>query len=77
MKDSQAVALDQCLLWINQGKTIDYCLEQYSQLRVDLEPLIKIALSIQEAPKIAPSSEFVETSKVRLTIVFRIYSNTI
>ena len=66
MENRQAVALDQCLLWINQGKTIDYCLEQYSQLRVDLEPLIKIAISIREAPKITPSSEFVETSKAHL-----------
>lgn len=59
--------LDQCIEEIRSGKaSLADCLDRYSGIRRELEPLLKIALSIKEPPGIKPSDAFKIRARVNL-----------
>jgi len=56
-----------CIEDIKAGRsTPKSCLDQYSSIRQELEPLLRIALSIQEPPPIKPSNAFRVRTRVQL-----------
>ncbi|MFC1847043.1 DUF5667 domain-containing protein [Chloroflexota bacterium] len=56
-----------CIEDIKAGRsTLERCLAQYPSIRGQLEPLLKIALSIQEPPPFQPTSDFKIRAKVQL-----------
>ena len=59
--------LASCIEDIREGKsTLESCLERYSSVREKIEPLLRIALSIQEPPDIKPSGAFKTRARVEL-----------
>ena len=59
--------LIQCIDDIKEGtSTIEDCLSEYPSLRERLEPLLRIALQIREAPDIKPSPAFKVRARVQL-----------
>lgn len=59
--------LVQCIEDIKAGRSsIGDCLDRYPSIREQLEPLLKIALAIQEPPDIEPSPAFKVKARVRL-----------
>ena len=66
METTLAKIIDECLSRINSGETIEACLAQYAHVREQIEPLLRIALSVSAAPKAAPSDEFVKGLAKRL-----------
>ena len=63
--------LDDCIEQVMRGTTIEASLAKYPHMCDQLEPLLRTALSISSTPKIRPSSEYVETSKVHLMRLIR------
>ena len=56
-----------CIEDIKAGRsTPESCLDQYSSIRQELEPLLRIALSIQEPPLFKPSDAFRVRTRVQL-----------
>lgn len=56
-----------CIEDIKAGRsTLEACLNSYSSMRRELEPLLKIALSIQEPPSFKPSNDFRIRTRVQL-----------
>ena len=56
-----------CIEDIKAGRaTLADCLEQYPSAREELEPLLKIALNIQEPPPVTPSDAFRVRTRVQL-----------
>jgi len=66
MRDKLTEILDDCIEQIEKGSSIEACLAEYPDMREELEPLLRIALSISSIPKVQPSPEFVTLSKLRL-----------
>ena len=61
------VILTSCIEDIREGKsTLESCLERYSSVREKIEPLLRIALSIQEPSYIKPSGAFKARARVGL-----------
>jgi len=59
--------LSQCIEEIKSGKaSLADCLERYPSLRRELEPLLRIALNIQEPPDVRPSEAFKIRARVNL-----------
>ncbi|MFH1087608.1 MAG: FecR domain-containing protein [Chloroflexota bacterium] len=58
--------LDECILRLNKGATIEACLREHPDLRGRLEPLLHTALALSTIPKASPSDEFRRVSKARL-----------
>lgn len=59
--------LVQCIEDIKAGRSsIEDCLDRYSSVRQQLEPLLRIALEIREPPDIKPSPAFKLRARVRL-----------
>ena len=59
--------LNTCLDRITlKGDTIEQCLESYPEQAVELEPLLRAALSIKEVSSIEPRPEFWQAAKARL-----------
>jgi len=59
--------LNTCLDRITlKGDTIEQCLESYPEQAVELEPLLRAALSIEEVSSIEPRPEFRQAAKARL-----------
>ena len=58
--------LDDCIEQVMEGETIETCLAKYPNMREQVEPLLRTALSISSIPKVRPSSEFMRMSKTRL-----------
>jgi hypothetical protein len=64
--------LVQCIEDIKAGRSsIEECLDRYSSMREQLEPLLKIALEIREPPDIKPSPSF--KVKARAWLMDQIY----
>lgn len=61
-----SVILDECLSRLAAGETIDQCLEDYPEIRTELEPLLKTAGIVSSIPRVAPSESFHLQSKARL-----------
>lgn len=56
--------LDECLELIRSNRaTIAECLAKYPEYAAELEPLLEMALSIEELPDIEPSPEFKEKTR--------------
>lgn len=59
--------LFQCIEEVKSGKTsLADCLNRYPDMRRELEPLLRIALSIKEPPDIRPSDSFKIRARVNL-----------
>ncbi len=59
--------LDECLDAIRQRRaTIAECLARYPDQAAELEPLLKAALSLDEAPDVQPSPEFKRALRERI-----------
>jgi len=59
--------LIQCIEEVKSGKTsLADCLNRYPDMRRELEPLLRIALSIKEPPDIRPSDSFKIRARVNL-----------
>jgi hypothetical protein len=59
--------LASCIEDIRLGRsTLESCLDQYPSVREELEPLIRIALRIQEPPPVNPTESFESRARVRL-----------
>ena len=67
--------VDECIERIRKGEAIENCLAQYAHIREQLEPLLRIALSVTAAPIIGPSEEFRRAAKGRL--MARLYQENI
>ncbi|MFC2017309.1 FecR domain-containing protein, partial [Chloroflexota bacterium] len=63
--------LDECILRISSGEIIETCLDEHPNLREQLKPLLSIAQSISNMPKVTPSDEFRRVSKNRLMMRIR------
>ena len=61
-----ADVLNECLEQLSQGATLEECLKKYPRFSRELEPLLAMAQSATQIPKVTPSEEFVEASKARL-----------
>ena len=66
MQAKLSKVLDDCLVRLSKGETIDACLTQYPQLRQQLQSLLYTAVSVSHIPKVSPSDEFRKASKLRL-----------
>lgn len=66
MKTGLPVILDGCLERIKKGETIEACLSRYPEVRQQLEPMLRAALSLSSLPRVQPSPEFVTSSSSRL-----------
>lgn len=49
-------ALNQCLEWLRSGRSLEECLAAYPDKAVELEPLLRAALALGQAPQ--PSPQF-------------------
>jgi hypothetical protein len=59
--------LTSCIMEIKSGQaTLDECLERYPDLRHELEPLLRLALSIRQASEVKPSDNFKIRARVAL-----------
>ena len=66
MKTDLSKVFEDCLARMRQGEAIEACLSRYPSVRQQLEPLLRTALSISNAPKVVPSDEFRRESRARL-----------
>ena len=66
MKKDFENILDECIKLVLNGESIESVLAEYSDIRDDLEPLLRTALDISHLPKIEPSPEYISTSKINL-----------
>ncbi len=71
MKTNLAKILDNCIEQVIRGETIESALAKYPDMRAQLEPLLRTALSLSSTPKVKPSLEYMEISKVHLMRVIR------
>ncbi len=58
--------LDSCLNTIKKGKSIEYCLGLYPEYAQELEPLLRLALEIDEIPKPEPRKEAVNVMLMKI-----------
>ncbi len=66
MSNKLTIILDECLERIEKGESIETCLSEYPDMRRELEPLLSTAHSISSIPKVQPSPEFVNLSRIQL-----------
>jgi len=67
MKDNITELFAECLDRLERGETtIDRCLEEFPEMRAELEPLLRMALDIRDVSQIQPSRSFVQYSPTRL-----------
>ena len=59
--------LSVCIEDIRAGRTtMEECLDRYSDMRSQLEPLLRLALNIHKPPAFKPSAGFKTAARVRL-----------
>ena len=59
--------LAQCIEDVKAGRcSLEDCLSKYPSMRKELEPLLQLALSIQEPPDVKPSAAFKMRARVQL-----------
>jgi anti-sigma-K factor RskA len=58
--------LDICLERITRGESVELCLASYPEEAAELEPLLRVALSVTEVSSIEPRPEFKNAAKYRL-----------
>ncbi|MBU2608096.1 MAG: FecR domain-containing protein, partial [Chloroflexi bacterium] len=63
--------LDECILRVRNGESIESCFAEYPKVQEQLEPLLQTGLSITTTPKAAPSEDFRTLSKIRLMVRLR------
>jgi hypothetical protein len=66
MKNRLPKLLDERLARIRQGESVEACLMEHANVRQQLEPLLRTALSISSIPGAVPSDKFRKTAKRRL-----------
>ncbi|MGD9142950.1 MAG: DUF5667 domain-containing protein, partial [Dehalococcoidia bacterium] len=66
MKNIEEI-LASCIEDVEAGRsTIDQCLEQYGQIRAQLEPLLRMAVNIQSPAPVKPTREFRTRARANL-----------
>ncbi len=65
MNDSFEQALDRCLGRVTAGERVETCLADYPQHAARLEPLLRAALTTQEAYSFTPSAEAKQAARQR------------
>ncbi len=61
-------ALADCLEFLQEGESLEACLERYPEHRERLRPLLEVAQTLQvEQPEVAPSRHFLNELKSKLT----------
>lgn len=75
MKKEFDIILDECLKLVIKGESIENVLAEYPDVRKELEPLLRTALNISHLPKIEPSPEYVNASKINLLREIRLYES--
>jgi len=71
MRPDLAKILDDCIEQVMRGETIEASLAKHSDIREQIEPLLRTALSVSSIPKVRPSLEFIKMSEVRLMRLIR------
>lgn len=67
--DAIESVLDECLRAIQQDHaTVAECLARYPDYAQELEPLLEIALAIENVGDISPSEEFKQATRARLLL---------
>jgi hypothetical protein len=66
MEDEIFEILDRCLDRIRGGETVEQCLADYPDHRLELEPLLETARTLSTAMGVSSSAEFRRTSPARL-----------
>lgn len=61
-----ADALQECLLALESGATVEECLGRYPEFEAELRPLLRTATKLREAPHVAPSLQFKQTTRQRI-----------
>ncbi len=61
-----ADALQECLLALEAGATIDECVAQHPELEDELRSLLRTATTVREAPRVAPSLQFRQATRQRI-----------
>ncbi len=61
-----ADALQECLLELEAGATVDECVARYPEYEDELRVLLETAGTIREAPRVAPSLKFKQETRQRL-----------
>ncbi len=58
--------LDQLLIEIEKGKSVEDCLKDNSEFAAELEPLLKVALEVSELPKPEPRIEAINQTWLKI-----------
>jgi len=66
MSKELETSLDACLDELRRGASPGECLSRYPELRSELEPLLAVASSLEEAPKSEPSAPALREALVRV-----------
>jgi hypothetical protein len=66
MSNEVLTILEICLERIRRGETIEQCLADYPDYRIELEPILKTALALKAVPRASPSVSFRQASRARL-----------
>lgn len=74
MKVDLSKALEQCLLWMREGTSLEICLTRYSSMKPQLHPLLCTAVYLLNSLKEVPTDEFRMASKARLIDKARRYT---
>lgn len=61
-----ADALQECLLALEAGATIDKCVAQYPEFEDELRSLLRIATTVREVSHVAPSLQFKQATRQRI-----------
>ena len=61
------IVLDRCILDVQSGKmSIEECLHAHMDIQSELEPLLRLAVALQEVPQIAASDSFKAAAPARM-----------
>jgi hypothetical protein len=71
MRTKLPKVIDNCIERMRKGQTIEACLAEYPDMRQQIEPLLRTAVSISSIPGVSPSDEFRRLSKARLMMRLR------
>ena len=63
--------LAECLTAIDEGATLDECLARHPEWGDELEPLLRTALRMREAPTVVPSARFREDARDQMALLIR------
>ena len=66
MSEKIETILDWCIDYIREGKSIEYCLQQYPGYASELEPLLRLTQDFNEVPKPEPRNEALNMTLLKI-----------